>query len=199
MFTKRILVTAGALALALALALAGGLAGCGSVPASSPSAHLVDFIPNLKRGIIVKILKLVIVGTLALAAVLAGGLATIPAFASVRPAVVLEVVGYHGINPVIKNVGIAPKSFNIMYGGPDLYVTGMHWSSRGSTATGKGTLWGVDLRRYNLGRVTIVLSNVHRGAVSYYQNLRIIGGKNVMHYWRWTWTPKYNEGWQAYK
>ena len=81
-------------------------------------------------------------GTLALSFGLVAGLTATPALASIsHKVVVLEIAGYHGMHPVVKNVGIAPKSFNIMYGGPFVYATGMHWKITRTTATGTGTLW----------------------------------------------------------
>ena len=48
---------------------------------------------------------------------------------------------------------------------------------------------GIGRQALNLGHVSIVLSapKSHDGLV-YYSALRIVGGKGVVHYWRWYWS-----------
>jgi hypothetical protein len=79
------------------------------------------------------------------------------------------------------------STFWIMRGGPDLYTTGTHWTYRGNTETATGTLYGVDVRKADLGRVTLVFSHVFgpnmKTSRNWYGNLHIIGGKDVGHYW----------------
>src|ERR1039457_2391426 len=77
-----------------------------------------------------------------------------------------------------------------IYGGPGVYLLGTRWASwTAATARATGELWGLDAKLTDLGHASIVLSapKSHDGLV-YYSALRIVGGKDVVHYWRWYWS-----------
>jgi hypothetical protein len=85
-----------------------------------------------------------------------------------------------------------PRTFWIMRGGPDVKVKHMRWSSWGShRARGAGTLMATDFHGWhNLGRVTIVFSDVVSGVMGYphrmYEHLHLIGGgRHIGHHWLW--------------
>ena len=86
--------------------------------------------------------------------------------------------------------GVRPAGRFTIYGGPGLYLLGTRWASwTAATARATGELWGLDTKLVNLGHASIVLSapKSHDGLV-YYSALRIIGGKDVVRYWRWYWS-----------
>jgi hypothetical protein len=86
--------------------------------------------------------------------------------------------------------GVRPAGRFTIYSGPSVYLLGTRWASwTAATARATGELWGLDAKLLNLGHASIVLSapKSHDGLV-YYSALRIIGGKDVVHYWRWYWS-----------
>lgn len=86
--------------------------------------------------------------------------------------------------------GVRPAGRFTIYSGPGVYLLGTRWASwTAATARATGELWGLDAKLMNLGHASIVLSapKSHDGLV-YYSALRIIGGKDVVHYWRWYWS-----------
>ena len=81
--------------------------------------------------------------------------------------------------------------------GPAAWATHLHWSRWNSkSATGSGTLWTSDVGTTRLGHVTIRLSRPREGVVAggrrhpYFTRLHIIGGRNIVHYWSWSWPAK---------
>ncbi len=69
--------------------------------------------------------------------------------------------------------------------GPSLKLKHAHWKTWGKTARATGYLRGCDEGCSNLGNVTVVLHDVKRNY--YYSKLQIIGGRNVAHYFYWSW------------
>ena len=69
--------------------------------------------------------------------------------------------------------------------GPSLKIKNVHWKSWGRRARVTGYLRACDEGCSNLGRVTVVLHDVRRNY--YYSKLRIIGGRDVAHYFYWSW------------
>ena len=86
--------------------------------------------------------------------------------------------------------GVRPAGRFTIYSGPSVYLLGTRWTSwTAATARATGELWGVATKLVDLGHASIVLSapKSHNGLV-YYSALRIIGGKDVVHYWHWYWS-----------
>jgi hypothetical protein len=148
-----------------------------------------------------------------IAAGLSAGIAS-SASASTHP-VVEEVTGFTPTATPIVNNETKPGTLYLSYG-PIVWFTGLHWSSWGNTATGKGTLWGDQQVTVKLGsNVTIVLSDIRCGNVApasgsaedacYYEDAHITGERNAvlnftpLSYWHWVWGPKQSEGWASRK
>jgi hypothetical protein len=96
----------------------------------------------------------------------------------------------------------SPSTFWIMRGGPDLWVSGTHWSYHPGWAKATGTLWGADIGANNLGRVTLVFSNVYWGGMAfpgfYYEHLHIYGGQDVVRSWHFHFsTAVLDAGWTS--
>ena len=90
-----------------------------------------------------------------------------------------------------------PHLFRIMMGGPNLYVRSVRWTAWHDTyARGSGELIGQDMGTYRLGHVTLKLNHVVTShGHTYFGYLHIVGGRNVVHYWKWNWFPRNNRMW----
>ncbi len=69
--------------------------------------------------------------------------------------------------------------------GPSLTLKNVHWKTGGKTARATGYLRGCDVGCWNAGNATVVLHDVKQD--HYYSKLRIIGGRDVAHYFYWSW------------
>jgi hypothetical protein len=94
---------------------------------------------------------------------------------------------------------VKPSKLVLETGGPMVYASGLRWSKWtggygrhgliSGSARGTGKLYGVDARKSDLGRVTIDLYDVRNGGVNaftYYGRLRIVGGRDVAHWWHYS-------------
>ena|SRR5580658_4332356 len=109
------------------------------------------------------------------------------ASASVRPAATRTVAIQASGIPGRGYATYRPGRFNIFLGGPILYGKGLHWSSWTSqSATGRGTLVAGDSTVWT-ATVTLHFSHPLRdAAIRYFNDLHIIGGRGVAHYWHWS-------------
>jgi hypothetical protein len=94
---------------------------------------------------------------------------------------------------------IRPRKLRLIWGGPNAWISGMHWSYWGRTsARGTGVAWGADEGVSRLGRVTIVLHDPRSvgnfpppGVLKdsrYFDKAHLIGGHGIAHYWHWSWS-----------
>ena len=89
-----------------------------------------------------------------------------------------------------------PARFNLMVGGPSIWVKPVRWSQwTGLAARGRGPAFGADVTFQHLGRVTLQFSGPRKGRGHlYFSKLHISGGHNIAHYFHWEWSGP-NKGW----
>ena len=82
-----------------------------------------------------------------------------------------------------------PHKLFLLRGGPNVWLSRAHWSHWSRTsARATGTLWGADITLTRIGSVTVILHDpVTSHGVRYFEKLHVIGGRDVVHYWYWSW------------
>jgi hypothetical protein len=86
--------------------------------------------------------------------------------------------------------GVRPPGRFTIFSGPGVYLLKTRWTAwTATTARATGELWGTATKTIDLGRATIVLSapKLHHGLL-YFSALHILGGRSVVHSWRWIWS-----------
>ena len=169
----------------------------GNVQPNGPAGGIMNII---RKIVTAGVATLPIGGVAATMAATAAPASTAPVAVSARPqsrghsVFILEPNYSHGPERGTVLAFNTPQSHFQLTEGPSGWVAGTHWRVwNNSTAIGTGRFWVSDVGTWTQGRVRVLLTRPHYGAIvnghnhKYFTRLRMIGA-GVTGYYKWYWS-----------